>query len=127
MMISDTSELLKDKNVLLIESDEVNRMLIGYMITDQGANLTVEARQEKVVDIIRQQKTDLIILDTSMDNVNALEFTQMLRQQMDVQVPIIGLSAHDLRGRGIYHGLDAVLSKPVEYQELKSLLQQLQF
>lgn len=119
-----TTELLKDKKVLLIENDEVNQMLIGFMIEDQGGHCHIEADAKQVVKCLHENRPDLILLDTGMDGVNALEFTQMMRKEMDISVPIIGMSSKDLRGRGIYHGLDAVIKKPVQYPDLQSLLQE---
>lgn len=116
-------ELLKDKHVLLIEDDEVNQMLLSFMISDQGAKMTLETDPERACDILNSLKPDLIMLDTSLENVNALELTRRLRQQMNITVPIIGMSSVNLQGRGIYHGLDEVLLKPVEYKRFVRALE----
>lgn len=116
------TQLLKNKHVLLIEDDEVNQMLLSLMITDQGASIALEIEKERIFECMKKQKPDLILLDTSLEHVNALEFTRQLRQQMQVNVPIIGMSSVNLQGRGLYHGLDEVLLRPVEYKNLRKAL-----
>lgn len=114
--------LLKDKRVLLVENDEVNQMLIGYMIDDSGGKQVLNTTAKQVLENLNNNKPELILLNMAIDGVNALEFTQRLRKEMDVQVPIIGMSSQNLNGRGIFHGLDAVIRKPVEYPEFKRVL-----
>jgi len=121
-MVQKQLELLKDKKVLLVENDEVNQMLIGYMINDLGGKQILHTTANEVLENLHQAKPDLILLDMAIEGANALEFTKRLRSEMEVQVPIIGMSSQDLRGRGIYHGLDAVIRKPVEYPDFKLVL-----
>lgn len=118
-------DLLKGKNVLLIEDDEVDQVLIGRMISDQGGNLILEANKDLALEHLRNQRPDLIVLDTTMEGVNALEYTKNLKDKLKVRAPIIGLTSVNFQGRGIYHGLDRVLRKPIDYSSFKEALQNL--
>lgn len=112
------TKLLIDQKVLLIEDDEVHQMLLTFMLKDQGALLTVEPDKEEALNKLRNEKFDLILLDTRLNNTNALRFTQQLRTELSLDTPIIGMSSVNLQGRGIYNGLDEVLMRPVEYGQL---------
>ncbi|HAD98294.1 MAG TPA: hypothetical protein DCG19_12865 [Cryomorphaceae bacterium] len=112
------TKLLIDQKVLLIEDDEVHQMLLTFMLKDQGALLTVEPDKDEALNKLRNEKFDLILLDTRLNNTNALRFTQQLRTELSLDTPIIGMSSVNLQGRGIYNGLDEVLMRPVEYGQL---------
>ena len=112
------TKLLVDQKVLLIEDDEVHQMLLTFMLKDQGALLTVEPDKDEALNKLRNEKFDLILLDTRLNNTNALRFTQQLRTELSLDTPIIGMSSVNLQGRGIYNGLDEVLMRPVEYGQL---------
>lgn len=127
MITPNNSQLLKDKNVLLIENDEVSQMLLGYMLSKEGAQVDVETDGPKILQYLRDHQVDLILLDTALDNLNALEFTKRMRDEMETHIPIIGMSVTDLRGRGIYNGLDYVLRKPVEYHKFQETLRDFGF
>ena len=88
------------------------------MLKDQGALLTVEPDKDEALNKLRNEKFDLILLDTRLNNTNALRFTQQLRTELSLDTPIIGMSSVNLQGRGIYNGLDEVLMRPVEYGQL---------
>ncbi|MGB0177491.1 MAG: response regulator, partial [Owenweeksia sp.] len=74
--------------------------------------------KEQALEKLQNQKYDLILLDTRLGNTNALRFTQLLREELQLDIPIIGMSSVNLQGRGIYNGLDEVLIRPVEYTQL---------
>ena len=108
-------QLLSGKKVLLVEDDEVNQMLLRLMIENQGATTVLEPNKDEALRRLKSETFDLVLLDTRLDNVNALHFTKELRATHALNMPIIGLSNINLQGRGIFHGLDDVLLRPIEY------------
>lgn len=126
-MYNSHLQLLKEKQVLLIENDEVTQMLLGYMLKKEGARVDIETKRDAILEHLKTNRTDLILLDTSLDSVNVFEFTRRMRDEMDIQIPIFGMSVTDLRGRGIYHGLDHVIRKPVQYSAFQDVLQKFGF
>jgi len=110
---------------MLIEDDEVDQMLLKFMIEDQGAEMTLETDKDMALEKLKSSSFDLILLDTRINKINALELTKKLRSDMKLDIPIIGLSSTDLKGRGIHSGLDEVLIRPVEYQNFINALSRL--
>ena len=100
-------------------------MLLTFMLKDQGALITLEPDKEKALEKLKTRQYDLVLLDTRLGNTNALGFTQLLREELQLNIPIIGMSSVNLQGRGIYNGLDEVLIRPVEYSHLVETLNNL--
>ncbi|MEQ9262996.1 MAG: response regulator [Owenweeksia sp.] len=119
------TKLLLNQKVLLIEDDEVHQMLLTFMLKDQGALITLEPDKAKALEKLKTRQYDLVLLDTRLGNTNALGFTQLLREELQLNIPIIGMSSVNLQGRGIYNGLDEVLIRPVEYSHLVETLNNL--
>ena len=117
--------LLHGKRVLLVEDDEVNQMLLKIMIEDQGAEFTLEPDEKKARKKIQSENYDLILLDTRLENSNALQLAKDLRSEDGISTPIIGMSSIDLSGRGVYNGLNEVLLRPIEYQNFVKALERL--
>lgn len=108
-----------------MEDDEVNQMLLRLMIEGQDGEYILEPDKDKALKKLQSEKFDLILLDTNMEDVNALRFTQQLRNQNQITTPIIGMSSVDLSGRGIYSGLNEVMMRPVEYKNFLQAVQRL--
>ncbi len=110
---------------MLIEDDEVDQMLLKFMIEDQGAEMTLETDKDIAFEKLKSHSFDLLLLDTRIGRANALELAKKLRSDVKLDIPIIGLSSTDLKGRGIHSGLDEVLIRPVEYQNFVKALSRL--
>lgn len=106
-------KLLSGKRVLLLEDDEVSQMLLTYMLEDQGAELKLETSKDSALEELQKQTYDLLLIDSRIEQANTFDFTKTVKHQLGI--PIIGLSSVDMRGRGIFNGLDAILRRPVEY------------
>lgn len=111
-------KLLLGKKVLLVEDDEVNQMLLKLMIEDQGAEFILEPNLERALEKMLKDEFDLVFLDTQIEGQNALRLTK----ELNLKIPIIGMSSVDLSGRGLYNGLSHVIRKPVDYRKLKFAL-----
>lgn len=116
--------MLRGKRVLLVEDDEVNQMLIQFMISDQEGEMVLEPNKDKALDLLQSSRFDLLLLDTRLDNTNALQFTRHLRNVLHHNIPIIGLTSINLQGRGLYSGLDAVIRRPLEYDKFLETLRE---
>ncbi len=116
---------LSGKRVLLVEDDEVNQMLLKLMIEGQGAESVLEPNKDKALEILQNEEFDLILLDTTLEDVNVLKFTQQLRNKILLTTPIIGMTNINLNGRGLHSGFNHVLKRPVEYKTFVSAVQKL--
>ena len=80
------------------------------------------------VQLIDQQRFDLVLMDIQMPGMNGLEATALIRQHPDpvrARIPLLALTANAFRtdhDRYRAAGLDDCLAKPVEEAELYAKL-----
>lgn len=128
MLLKEPSKVdykLKDKDVLLIGVDEVDQMLLRYMIEEMGANLIVENEKDAALKLIRDRKYDLLIINTRLERLNTLDLISKMRKSKEIRVPIIGITNRDMSGRALYNGFDCIIKRPIEKHKLNRALNQI--
>jgi PAS domain S-box-containing protein len=114
-IISETENLLQDSQILLVEDNEFNRMLAATILANQGANVTEAVNGLEAVKACMQHSFDLILMDIQMPEMNGIEATEHIRNQLNQEVPIIALTANAIKGekeRCIEIGMNDYMSKP---------------
>ena len=114
----------KPCNVLLVEDGEVNREVARIMLQNRGHHV-IEARDGiEALWMVEHRDIDVVLMDVQMDKMDGWEATGWIRkreQGNDKHLPIIGLSAHAMRGfrkRCLDAGMDDFLSKPMSSEKL---------
>lgn len=108
---------------ILIVDDEPNIVLsVEFIMTRSGYEVVTAGDGEQVMDILREEAPDLMILDVMMPRKNGFEVCAEVRaNQRFKNLPILMLSA---KGRdnevskGISVGADAYITKPFSTHEL---------
>jgi len=109
--------------ILIVDDHEANRELLTTLLGYQN-HQTVEARDgAEGLERAREVRPDLIITDILMPAMDGYEFTHRLRADPALAaIPVIFYSAHYLmheaRALAERCGVEYVVSKPVEPQEL---------
>lgn len=111
--------------ILLVEDNQVNQLFTMEMLRTQGHDVTVRENGREALDILTKERFDLVLMDIMMPVMDGLEATLAIRDPqsgvLDHDVPIIALTAHAIKGdqeRFMSHGMDAYVSKPVDFQIL---------
>jgi CheY-like chemotaxis protein len=111
--------------VLLVEDNEVNRMVAKEMLSQAGHEVS-EARDGMAgIAAAAQQRFDLILMDISMPGMDGLEATEAIRAGNGASrnSPIVALTAHALpedRRRFADAGMQDAIVKPLRRPELLS-------
>ncbi len=115
--------------VLIAEDNETNRMLLQHMIDQTVYKLTFADNGKQALDLFRQSRFDLILMDISMPEMDGIEATKAIRSFEVSQglspTPIVALTAHKMSGdreRFESVGMDGYLSKPVPAKALNEIL-----
>ncbi|RFB04979.1 response regulator [Parvularcula marina] len=117
------------KRLLLAEDNVVNRMVTTAMLgTDEYSIVTAE-NGEVAVELYKQGKFDVVLMDVSMPVMDGHEATRRIRsyekQSGRTPTPIIGVTAHVLDGdkKACFQaGMDGFVPKPLRQPELKAAL-----
>ena len=80
------------KKVLVIDDEVSIRFLLREVIEDIGYHCLEAESAIRGIEIVKENKPDLIILDIQMPQMNGLEAIQKIRK-IDKNVPVLMLSA----------------------------------
>lgn len=122
-----TGYLGSPKTVLIVDDVATNLVLLAEFLDGLGF-ITHQAENGQIgLEMAQQIKPDLMILDVVMPVMNGLELTERLRQHPALaDLPIIIASANTTwqdKTRVFGTGANAFISKPINFDELATLMQ----
>ncbi len=105
------------KTVLIVEDNELNMKLFHDLLEAHGVN-TIETYDGKnVLDLAREHKPDLILMDIQLPEISGLEVTKMLKADDDLKhIPVIAVTAFAMKGdeqKIREGGCEDYISKPI--------------
>jgi two-component system, OmpR family, alkaline phosphatase synthesis response regulator PhoP len=111
---------LKGKKILIIDDEEDLCEILQYNLGNAGYITEIAHSAEEAVkrDI---NSADLILLDVMMGPMSGFKFADKLRNEMEITVPIIFLTAKDTENdtlTGFSLGADDYIAKPFSVNEL---------
>ncbi|HRQ55917.1 MAG TPA: diguanylate cyclase [Azoarcus taiwanensis] len=110
-----TEERVKHK-VLVVEDSRVATALIRRTLAEHGFDSRAIADPEPLLDVLKEYRPDLILMDMHMPRFNGVEATRVLRQIPDYQsIPIVYLSGETdvgMQVEALRLGGDQFLVKP---------------
>lgn len=125
---SDALPLLSG-DVLLVEDNEVNRMVAEHMLHAAGLRVTCAGNGEEALQCLARQLFDCVLMDVQMPVMDGMEAVRRYREYERVNrtghLPVIALTANALTGereRCLAAGMDDYLAKPFQRRKLLSLL-----
>lgn len=115
---------LHDAKILLVEDDEINRLVVNNSLIPLNVKLTEVENGLEATRILKKETFDLILMDIQMPVMDGLEATMIIRNILKIKTPIIALSANAFKSeieQCISTGMDDYLTKPFEEDELLQL------
>ncbi len=113
--------------ILIAEDNLVNQTVALLMLKSMGYEADIVANGQEVLEAVKHQIYDLILMDVQMPELDGVETTRILCQQWPVteRPRIVALTAHALTGdreEFLAAGMDDYISKPVDQNELIRIL-----
>ena len=114
--------------LLVAEDDGVIRQVLGAMLERAGYEIVFAENGKKAVEMWEREVYDLILMDVQMPRMNGFEATGAIREQERARggyTPIVAMTAHALKedaSRCLDAGMDAYISKPIDFMECLRLL-----
>ncbi len=114
--------------VLLVEDNAVNQKVAGRFLERLGCEVRVADNGEEGVKAFQEAEYDIVLMDLQMPVMDGLTATRRIREFEGGRrsTPIVALTANAMAGqleRCLEAGMDAFLTKPLEFQRLRELLE----
>ena len=111
--------------VLVVDDQSVNRVMLRYLLEDDGHDY-VEAENGLVaLEVFDQEHPDFVLMDIMMPVMDGYDAIRCIRTDHSSDVPIIALTAKAMaedRERCLEVGASDYLPKPIEMDRLISLI-----
>ena len=105
------------KKVMIVEDNELNMKLFRDLIEASGYETVRTRNGLEALDLARQHRPDLILMDIQLPEVSGLEVTKWLKEDDDLHsIPVIAVTAFAMKGdeeRIRQGGCEAYISKPI--------------
>ncbi len=116
--------------ILQVEDNEINRQVVEKILRRAGHEVVNAANGIEALKCLELSSFDAIVMDRHMPEMDGIQATREIRglKTPDNKLPVLGVTAGASRSElddCIAAGMDKVLTKPVNGQELLSVLDQL--
>ncbi len=107
------------KKVLVVEDDLTLMDTLEYNLSRQGYEVFTAADGRAALEMARQKKPDLIVLDIMLPGLDGFEVCRILRQEMTVPILMLTARVDEVdKVVGLEVGADDYLTKPFSMREL---------
>jgi two-component system cell cycle response regulator DivK len=126
-MLGDPSPPSGSKKVLIVEDNELNLKLLNDILEYHGYTVFTTRLGEPVLELARQYRPDLILMDIQLPDISGMEATRRLKADEQMRsIPVIAVTAFAMSGdeakiRAI--GCDAYVAKPFNVAEFLKLVE----
>lgn len=105
--------------ILVVEDDETLRETIDYNLTNQGFEVVTATDGRVALEVAREHKPELILLDVMLPGIDGFEVCRILRQEMNVPILMLTARTEEIdRVVGLEMGADDYITKPFSMREL---------
>jgi CheY-like chemotaxis protein len=115
--------------ILLVEDNEMNRDMLSRRLERRGYEVVLAFDGQDALQRAASNTPDLVLMDMDLPVLSGWEATRLLKEKSETaRIPVIALTAHALtddRDRALEAGCDAYQSKPVDFSELVTKMEEL--
>lgn len=109
--------------LLLVEDDQTLRETLAYNLTREGYTVTQAGDGTGALDLARQTRPDLVVLDIMLPGIDGLTVCRTLRHEMNVPIVLLTARSGEVdRIVGLDSGADDYIVKPFSLGELLARL-----
>jgi two-component system OmpR family response regulator len=104
--------------VLLVEDDRTLLDVLKYNLTKEGHDVITASDGVEALDVARDNKPDLIVLDVMLPKLDGFEVCRILRREMTVPILMLTAKASETdKVVGLELGADDYMTKPFSMRE----------
>jgi polar amino acid transport system substrate-binding protein len=114
--------------VLLAEDNEINQQVARELLEKAGLRVTIANNGKEAIEKVEGSEFELVFMDVQMPEMNGFEATGCIRKNPRSRIrnlPIVAMTAQAMTGdreKCIEAGMDDYITKPIDINELHSVL-----
>jgi two-component system cell cycle response regulator DivK len=112
--------------ILIVEDNQLNRELLRDWLEVEGYEVWSTADLKSSYDVFAKWIPDAVLLDINLGKDDGLDLVAWMREKPETrEIPVIAVTAHAMAAeqeRILQAGCRACLSKPINFQQLRELL-----
>ena len=109
---------MSEKKILLVEDNEVNRRLAGFLLRSHGYDVREATTAAAAFEMVEKERPDLIVMDIQLPGMDGLEITRRLKQQpATAHIPIVAVTSFAMKGdreKALAAGCAGFVTKPID-------------
>ena len=117
---------MREKTILIVDDNPMNMKLVRVLLTGEGYDVRTAADALEALEILKEWRPLLILMDIQLPGIDGLELTRQLKADSTTeQIIIIGLTAYAMKGdeeRILAAGCDGYIAKPIDTRTLPHVI-----
>jgi two-component system, cell cycle response regulator DivK len=109
--------LYMSKKILIVEDNELNMKLFHDLLEVHGYETLQTKDGREVIELAKQHRPDLILMDIQLPEVSGLEVTRWIKDDDELKmIPVIAVTAFAMKGdeeKIRSGGCEAYIAKPI--------------
>jgi len=112
--------------ILIVDDNPVNLKLVRVLLAGVGYDARTASDAEEALEILRDFRPRLILMDIQLPGMDGLELTRRLKANPETRgIVVLALTAYAMKGddkRTLEAGCDGYISKPVDTRTLPATI-----
>ncbi len=126
--LSSVSSVTSENTVLLIDDDPLTHKLIEGFLVKEGFKVIATTDPEEGVKMAKKIRPNVVILDIIMPKIDGWTVLKYLKADSDLaSIPVIMATVLSEQNLGYALGATDYLTKPIQTEQLKAILQKYRF
>jgi len=117
------------KKILIVEDNDLNLKLFRDLLGANGYDTNETREGHEAVELARNFRPDLILMDIQLPEISGLEVTRRLKADAELKhIPVIAVTAFAMRDdeeKILRAGCEAYISKPISIADFLSAVSRL--
>ena len=111
--------------LLVVDDNVMNQSLMKHLLEQRSLSFTIVSNGIEALEALREKLFDVILMDIQMPRMDGYTATRHIREDLELQIPIIAMTAHAMAGereKCISYGMNEYISKPINEDLLFTLI-----
>ena len=113
-------------NIMLIDDDAAVRMMLQDIIEDYNLGDVTDSLGEATEltnELLAERRTDILIIDMLMPGIDGIQAVNRIKENFSGKIIMLSqVESKDLVGKAYEHGIDYYIMKPLNRNEIVSVL-----